>query len=354
MTLDFNTLELPAELLELKDAVVVAKQSRRPVISTSFVRKPQAVIAELQVKYKADLLAFRTNGGTKPTAPSFYEWKDQVSVDTKFESPFGIYLLNYVHALIHEYGYEYVGKQEDSYVFHMQRENWLHANKKTYDIFEEVLRINPSQMTTGYSLTRENNMPVLCTVNGKATYIEQEDLAKRLGKTTEELLSLFGDIWLIEERDPALYFTNIFPQITGVESGVYNGDIFINGLISDFYDIGSLTTSYNMKGRDYVVEWRLYNAGEVGDTTSLSSGNFGESFKRRFLKSDPKSKTITLIPSDLKPTYDVESHTLTYNPDKEQAILELYIEFMPAQGKNDSYSGYYNILTGEICQTLRG
>ena len=89
-------------------------------------------------------------------------------------------------------------------------------------------------------------------------------------------------------------------------------------------------------------------------STSLSSGNFGESFKRRYLKSDPSSRSISLVEAEGKAVYNAEEHTLTYDPAAGQAILELYMEFMPAQGKNDSYSGYYNILTGEICQTLRG
>lgn len=352
MTLDFNTLGLPLELKELENSVIVKRISSKFVINKAYTRKSPTVIAEIQAQYKADLAASRINKTPRPQAPSFYEWKTVYTTPQKIEDPYGAYALNFVHDLIHEQGYTYEGKQGSSHVFYMQRENWLHANKVTYDVFEEVLKIN--EVEGGWTIERENNMPIVREYRGRDVYMTHDEIATMISIPIEEVIERSKTVVIVENRDPATCFTNIFPQITPATGGVYDGNIFINGVISDFYKIGSLKTSYNMTGRDYVVEWRLYNNGQVGDTTSLSSGNFGESFKRRYLKSDPSSRSISLVEAEGKAVYNAEEHTLTYDPAAGQAILELYIEFMPAQGKNDSYSGYYNILTGEICQTLKG
>jgi len=354
MEFKYEMLEINEDFKDLKNMVITQKKTGTYKTVTKYERLPADVIAANTAQFKKDLAAARAAGLPLPKPPSQYKFNEYYTPVEKVEM-FGLYLLNYVHALIHEFGYSYLGKENGEYRFHFIRPDWLHANKVRYDFFEEVVTIK--QVDGKWGVYRENNMPKLYKiyyVGGSTLWLTDEEFSARSGIPLEEVKKTVSSVFLIEERDPANDICNIF---NGIEKNgdVYSSQVFINGLVAEFFELASLRTSFNKTGMDYIVEWRLYNDSPVGTTSSLTSGNFGESFKRRFLKSDPNGKSIKIVPVDgQEAVYDIEKNELTYDSLREHALLEFYIEFMPAQGKNECFSAYYNIKTGKLVQTLRG
>jgi hypothetical protein len=347
MEFSFDELKLPEEFEEIKNVVITKRKYGTYSCTSKYTRLSPERIKELNDKFKADRRAAQAAGLplSSVKTPSFYEWVDTFT-KSETESLMGMYLLNYVENLFNHTIYKYMGKIDGAFTFNKVKADWLHSDMKVYPLFESTITIKKEG--DKWMVRNDHNMPRIYKIRHKAQYLTDEEFSSISKLSIAEINDVVCDTWIGEERDPATCFTSFFPKIEKV-GNQFNAELFINLVHESNFIFGDMLASYDKRGQGYICEWRLYNDSPIGaNPSSLSSGNFGESFKKRYSKSDEKGRGITLVEAEGEPKYIAETHTLTYDPARTNATLEFYIEFLPAQGKNDSYSCCYDLKTNEI------
>jgi len=122
----------------------------------------------------------------------------------------------------------------------------------------------------------------------------------------------------------------------------YKSVVYVNGQDVLDFDYRALTNSFGKKYEGFMWMWRLHNGPRIGGTTDNVYG----STLNIPLAPDVDS-TITVEPG-VSNVYDTIEKTLVYNPNlQEQATLLCYMEFLPANGKNEGTGKTYNLETGE-------
>ena len=354
-TLTAEMLGLPQGLFDaVKNLVSTTMHTGGFNLETRKVRKSDAEIKALNDQYKIDLRKARANKTALPTIPSFYEFKHfftRVSTDVEH----GVLMLNHIHDLIFEFGYEYSGVINGKHTFYKFFPVFEAGDKKVYLDFDSYFYLY--QRADGkWIFTSENEMDkiVYLVPDEAATYklpsgqlhtpfkqqqFTYEQIAESMQKTVEYVKEWDFDYILCEERNPKTHLTSIFPRWSddGSEFATY-----INGIRHDLAPaVNTLVNEANQKYSDYDINMAALNVCEVpaDHKDAESMGNFGEC-KDQWFENEEEAKVFTF----------------NYDLDREVAVKSFAVEWArPGTGMTNGHynrvHAYYDLKGGRVVQS---
>ena len=323
----FETLKIPQELYELaKDKVILTKEDHD-------------VTPFLELKKVTEKVPSSINPA-RLISRTYY--KESIGLRHKFKTEvFGIGLLNMIAMYTLDFGYTYLERQGDVFLF---------------EEGASILRIDIGDKFT-FSIDngiREKEYSIKKTTNGVVSYVtaiyNTAQIATLLSAPESEVISWvnnLGWVWNGGKVDTTTNVANVF-SIISEENGVVTADLLVNEKSFREYNFGSLVFPFGKSGQDFVVDWVLYNEHPTSTPPKwLSEGNFGEAGTVRISqKSDAKATTVNVQHGEVA-GYDADTHTFTYNPTK-QSIISFQPQLKPAQGKNDVYEVCLDLNTGNV------
>ncbi len=126
------------------------------------------------------------------------------------------------------------------------------------------------------------------------------------------------------------------PTPTSVKSTVY-----INGIDANTFDYKKLINSFGQTYGGYMQQYRLYN-GPRSIETSINV--YGSTLD---IGQNPTQDSTLNLQVGGSNTYNATNRTLTYNPSLvDDAKLLAYMEFLPANGKNECAGKWLSLETG--------
>ena len=227
------------------------------------------------------------------------------------------------------------------YSFDVMTEPWMNVNKDgtAADMTNpfplpgtcaKYARTKTKDSTTGQIKIWTSRYPVTQT-------LRKNDILTILKMTEEEYSSKIGVTFNIVSVSNKTHITSIAVDIVDVDFNKKKGVFYINGEDTQKVSPSGMITSYGKTYPGYVFQWRLYNGDE--------QGAYGSTLTKQYSSSEDTTINIAVGSTN---TFDVSTKTLTYNFARpEVAKLLGYIEFLPAQGKNECWGRMYNLETGE-------
>jgi hypothetical protein len=330
---------VPTEVFDaLKNVVAHTKITGSYTAAKQLVRVSAAEQKVINDKYKADLRAAAFAGKPRSSVPvpTFYRFVTKFTPTQRTER-FGVYLLNYVHDAIWQYGFEYKGMIGSEFLFTKFYENYTASDMVVYENIEITVKI--FNQDGKWIVMQSDNVPVqYYSVNGELTPFTKEQIAGHLNATVETVEAQEADYWVCEERDPSTYITSIFPVI---ESPT-DFSAYINGMRADLVDFKNMISNTGVKSfKDYDIEMIAYNdcpvpAQQISDAASMGDG--GEC-KAQWFETETEAKSFV---------YDFD---LT----KENAVLGFHIEVSAPNGTPNGhyerFHSYLNLKTGKVMQS---
>ena len=159
-------------------------------------------------------------------------------------------------------------------------------------------------------------------------------LKQKTGYTAAQLADAFSWVWKITPKDHNTHCLSLATSINLTATGA-RGDVYINGIFSKSIMYSSLIASYGQKLPGFVTRWKLYHP-------SLQQGAYGAAWNIQMSSFDDTN--INLVKGN-KISYDAVTKTLTY---LEGSRLVFDFEFLPAQGKNETWGSELNLDTFAI------
>jgi hypothetical protein len=172
--------------------------------------------------------------------------------------------------------------------------------------------------------------------------LRRAEVLRLMNMTIDDLMFATRWSYHIAKVSPQTHITSIAMDIEVLPDSQYKSVVYVNGQDVLDFDYRALTNSFGKKYEGFMWMWRLHNGPRIGGTTDNVYG----STLNIPLAPDVDS-TITVEPG-VSNVYDTIEKTLVYNPNlQEQATLLCYMEFLPANGKNEGTGKTYNLETGE-------
>lgn len=156
-------------------------------------------------------------------------------------------------------------------------------------------------------------------------------LKQKTGYSDTELAQAFSWVWKVVAKDDNTNCVNLATDIV-INNASVKGEVYINGILSKDIPYTTLTASYGQKLPGFVTRWKLYHM-------SLQTGAYGTAWYMQMTST--QDTTINLVKGD-KISYDSVTKTLTY---LEGSRLVFDFEFLPAQGKNETWGTELNLDT---------
>lgn len=330
---------LPTELFnDLKNVVATTQRVGTYLVRKVLKRVTPAEQKALNDKYKADLRAAALAGRPRSSVPvpSFYYFTHEFTPTTK-DSPFGMYVLNFLHDRIHTFGYVYNGVINGKHNLTLERENWLDADGNVYPNFTSTLEIwkDGSQ----WKIQDTNSIPVqYYDVNGIWTPFTKQQIADMMKVNLSVVEAQEADYWICEERNPSTHITSVFP----VFESATDFTTYISGKRADLVTVGNMIANTGMKTlKDYDIEMIAYNdcpvpAQQASDAASMGDG--GEC-KAQWFETEAEAKSFK---------YD-------FDLNKSHAVLGFCIEVSAANGTPNGhyerFHAYFDLKNNRVMQS---
>ncbi len=285
---------------------------------------------------------------------------------------FGLYPLNYIAGLLNHNAFTDEGPTDKGYLLHSPAKFITHnapsslAGQSVYYV-ENKVYLNEDKFehlfepyeTTVNGIADDMSNPIM-RVQYKARITRGEKVVwtsryaitpkKKLrraeflsicGLTIEEVIYKSRWTYNVTKTNPSTHINNISMDIEKISSTQVKSTFYINGDPANSINYKTLINSFGKTYSGYIHQYRLYNGPGInmGDNMYGSTLNVGI---------DPiKDSTINVIPGAIN-VYTATNKTLTFNPNlTESAELLAYMEFLPAQGKNENIGQILNLETGE-------
>lgn len=320
----------------------------------------------VNTKVKSTLIEERTTDftkmvGGKPTVTTEFKV-------TKATSLFGVYALNHLSNYLHGFGFDVFGQDGSSYSlvkegftktitagpfagkeywFPWQKVNiypvdggfdmellsepWMNTDTKGFP--EPTNHVNPKMSITRIDIVKTKTTTTT-GIKSYPVYTKEQLLA--MGLSEISIAEAQSTVFKIKQVDSAKFITSLSIDIEA-DGDNHKGVTYINGVPVKDSTFRTLTTSFGQKAQDFITEWRLYN-GKVNDTV------YGCTWRKRFLSS--ADATDLKVVAGSTTAYDATTNTLTYNQNEADARLLFYMEFKPAQGKNENWGTIKDLHTG--------
>jgi hypothetical protein len=294
---------------------------------------------------------------------------------------FGMYPINYANMLLYNGGFSLVGDTPQGYVL-KQPAKWVRHEAPSelagQNVYYCDAKVTFSHTATGAVVDFEVE-PYETSVQGKAEdmkdplirvgyfarvitkgsdgkpriswqsraaitpkrRIRRAEFLKLINMTMEQYMYKTRTSFNIVKVSPSTHITSIAMDIELQEDGTTTSVVYINGADTRSTPYQSLINSFGQRYSGFLQMYRLYN----GPRTVITSENvYGSTID---IPLNPEAdSTITLKAGSVN-EYDSATKVLTYNPSlQETASLLAYMEFLPAQGKNESCGKWLNLENG--------
>jgi len=346
-------LGLPQELFDgVKNLVTTTDHTGGFTAKSTYTKLPASEWKVIQDKYKLDLKEARSKGLPLPKVPSQYYWKTSF-VQSSSDKPFGTYVLNYVHDMIWEFGYEYEGFQNGKYTLHKFHGDYLAADGNVYSNFDSYFYIY--QLDGKWVIGGDNELPkhiyavpdpanTVTLANGtkhtpnKLVQYTKEEVAASLGWTVAQLDKFDLDYKVCEVRNPSTHITSMFPRYSSDGSQIFT---YISGKRSDLVNFKGLISSNGKTLSDYDIEIIALNDCPIPEVKSSDTdwtGNFGECLSRWY-----------------ETEQEAAAFTYQYDYSKDFAVQVFAIEISSSNGSPnghyDRWHCYYDKKNGRVMQS---
>jgi hypothetical protein len=293
---------------------------------------------------------------------------------------FGMYPFNYASNLLYNFGHTITAADDTQVVFDKPSSWVLHeppsglAGQRVYYCKTSVKYRNVDAQTAAIDFMTE---PYETVVNGKAEdmkdpliraqylarivklgadgkpytvwtskyaitpkrRLRRAEFMKLSGMTEQDLMFHSRTQWNIVKVSNTTHITSIAMDIEQPQAGQLKSVVYINGQDARTFNYQALVNSFGQKYTGYLWLWRLYNGPRIGGTTDNVYG----STLNAPINNDGTLKVVAGSTN----SYDAATHTLTFNPSlTEEAKIIAYMEFMPANGKNENVGKEYSLETG--------
>lgn len=170
--------------------------------------------------------------------------------------------------------------------------------------------------------------------------LRRAEVLRLLNMNIEQLMYATRWSYQIAKVDPSTHITSIAMDIE-TDGNKQKSVVYINGKDAQSFEYQRLTNSFGQTYSGYMWMWRLHNGPRIGGSTDNVYGS-----TLNIPLAPGTDSTITVEPG-VSNVYDQLDKTLTYDPNqKEQAALVAYMEFLPANGKNENCGKLLNLETG--------
>jgi len=173
--------------------------------------------------------------------------------------------------------------------------------------------------------------------------LRRAEVLKMLGMNIDQLIYALRWTMPVTKVSNETHITSIAMDIEQLPANKLKSVVYINGKDANSFDYKKLINSFGKTYDGYMQMYRLNNGPRPG--TSTVDNVYGSTLNIGLFATE--DSTITVVPGSTN-VYNTATKTLTYNPDlQETASLIAYMEFLPAQGKNENVGKELNLETGE-------
>jgi hypothetical protein len=291
---------------------------------------------------------------------------------------FGLYVFNHIANLIYSGGFSDMGETElggrrlnkpSSFVLHESPSGM--AGQTVYYVDENLIVYNDRMdfyfepyetawkgvadpmvdpmMRVGYKarlITRDaNGKPVVKWQSRSAITpkrrLRRAEFLELCGLTMDEVISKMRYTYNIVKTDPSTHINSIAMDLERPTDSTVKSTVYINGEPSNSFNYKTLINSFGQKYGGFIQMYRLYNGPQIFSGENVYGSTLNVTV-------DPAKDTTINVKAGAVNTYNATSKTLTFNPDLvDVAQLLAYMEFLPANGKNESVGRFLNLENGE-------
>jgi hypothetical protein len=290
---------------------------------------------------------------------------------------FGMYTLNYVANLIYSAGFSDEGETDrgqrlnkpSSFVLHespsgMAGQTVYYVDENVYitqdkldfcfEPYETAWKgvadpmIDP-MMRVGYKarlITRDaSGNPVVKWQSRSAITpkrrLRRAEFLELCGLTMEEVIFKMRHTFNIVKTDPNTHINSVAVDIERPTETTVKSTVYINGENVQTFNYKTLINSFGQKYGGFIQMYRLYNGPQIFSGENVYGSTLNVTV-------DPAKDSTINVKAGTVNSYNATTKTLTFNPDLvDVAQLLAYMEFLPANGKNESAGRFLNLENGE-------
>jgi hypothetical protein len=171
--------------------------------------------------------------------------------------------------------------------------------------------------------------------------LRRSEFLKIAGITMAEVMWRSRITYSIVPVKGETHITSIAMDIDKPSATSLNSTVYINGIDADTFNYKALINSFGKTYEGYMYIYRLMNGARIGGTTD---NVYGSTLNIPLVPGNDSTINLELGGNN---AYNMVTKTLTYNPDlKEEASIIAYMEFLPANGKNENCGKEISLETG--------
>ena len=171
--------------------------------------------------------------------------------------------------------------------------------------------------------------------------LRRAEFLELLGMSEEEMIWNCRVVFPIVPVKGETHITSIAMDIEKVNDTQVKSTVYINGIDANKFNYKVLINSFGQTYGGYKQMYRLYNGERTTPTTMNVYGSTID------IGLNPTEDTTLNLQAGGENTYNIINRTLTFNPSlTEEAKLLAYMEFLPANGKNESHGKWLSLETG--------
>ena len=216
------------------------------------------------------------------------------------------------------------------------------VNGKAEDMIDPLMRVQYKSRLLGKDATGKT--VVKWTSRGAITpkrRLRKAEFLKLANMTEQEMIWNFRWVFPIVPVKGETHITSIAMDIEKLNDTQVKSTVYINGIDANTFNYKVLINSFGQTYGGYYQVYRLYN-GERATITGMNV--FGSTID---IGQNPTEDSTLNLQAGGENTYNMITRTLTFNPSlTEEAKLLAYMEFLPANGKNESTGKWLSLETG--------
>lgn len=291
--------------------------------------------------------------------------------------PFGMYVLNYVAGLMYSMNFSDEGEtakghrlnKPSSFVKHespsgMAGQTVYYVDENVYitesgidfefEPYETAWKgvadpMTDPMMRVGYKarlISRDaNGNPVIKWQSRAAITpkrrLRRAEFLELCGLEMEEVIFKMRYTYNIVKTNPETHINSVAMDIEQPTPSTIKSGVYINGENTQSFNYKNLINSFGQKYGGFIQMYRLYNGPGVFSGENV----YGSTLN---VQLNPANDSTINVKAGTVNTWTPATKTLTYNPELvDVAQVLAYMEFLPANGKNESAGRFLNLETGE-------
>lgn len=172
--------------------------------------------------------------------------------------------------------------------------------------------------------------------------LRKAEFLKLANMNEQEMIWQCRSVFVITPVKGETHITSIAMDIEKLNDTQVKSTVYINGIDANTFNYKTLINSFGQTYGGYKQMYRLYNGERTTPTTMNVYGSTID------IGLNPTEDSTLNLRAGGENAYDVNNQTLTFNPSLvDEAKLLAYMEFLPANGKNENTGKWLSLETGE-------